>query len=122
LNFGIAANACWIISGLDLGEPLYAGGMDFGYALPGIVSAVQLDTYASDNSITNALNILSWAALIEWDESTGTGRIFYRESEIVLTPRGRPQSTQSAEETRRRKHRPSAARLAAQSNQGRLMR
>jgi hypothetical protein len=23
----------WIISGLDLGEPLHAGGMDFGYAV-----------------------------------------------------------------------------------------
>src|ERR1700680_3833308 len=27
----VAGSVCWIISGLDLGEPLQAGGMDFGY-------------------------------------------------------------------------------------------
>ena len=29
----VAGSVCWIISGLDLGEPLHAGGMDFGYAV-----------------------------------------------------------------------------------------
>ena len=29
----VAGCVCWIISGLDLGEPLHAGGMDFGYAV-----------------------------------------------------------------------------------------
>jgi hypothetical protein len=29
----VAGSVCWIISGLDLGEPLHAGGMDFGYAM-----------------------------------------------------------------------------------------
>jgi hypothetical protein len=27
----VAGSVYWIISGLDLGEPLHAGGMDFGY-------------------------------------------------------------------------------------------
>src|SRR5260370_3272853 len=29
----VAGSVCWIISGLDLREPLHAGGMDFGYAV-----------------------------------------------------------------------------------------
>ena len=29
----VAGSVCWIIGGLDLGEPLQAGGMDFGYAV-----------------------------------------------------------------------------------------
>src|SRR5277367_4724499 len=29
----VAGSVCWIISGLDLGEPLHAGGMDFGYTV-----------------------------------------------------------------------------------------
>src|SRR5580693_1648353 len=29
----VAGCVCWIIGGLDLGEPLQAGGMDFGYAV-----------------------------------------------------------------------------------------
>src|ERR1700736_5178199 len=29
----VAGSVCWIISGLHLGEPLHAGGMDFGYAV-----------------------------------------------------------------------------------------
>src|SRR5579859_5350123 len=29
----VAGAVCWIISGLDLGDPLHAGGMDFGYAV-----------------------------------------------------------------------------------------
>jgi hypothetical protein len=29
----VAGPVCWIISGLDLREPLHAGGMDFGYAV-----------------------------------------------------------------------------------------
>jgi hypothetical protein len=29
----VAGSVCWIISGLDLGEPLHAGGMNFGYAV-----------------------------------------------------------------------------------------
>src|SRR6204780_3998659 len=29
----VTGSVCWIISGLDLGEPLHAGGMDFGYAM-----------------------------------------------------------------------------------------
>src|SRR5258707_13838010 len=29
----VAGSVCWIISGLDLGEPLHAGSMDFGYAV-----------------------------------------------------------------------------------------
>ena len=29
----VAGSVCWIISGLDLGEPLQAGGMDFGYTV-----------------------------------------------------------------------------------------
>src|SRR5580700_7354774 len=32
-RFLVAGAICWIISGLDLGEPLHAGGMDFGYAV-----------------------------------------------------------------------------------------
>src|SRR5580700_11756895 len=29
----VAGSVCWIIIGLDLREPLHAGGMDFGYAV-----------------------------------------------------------------------------------------
>src|SRR5580704_4373951 len=29
----VTGSVCWIIRGLDLGEPLHAGGMDFGYAV-----------------------------------------------------------------------------------------
>ena len=29
----VAGSVCWIISGLGLGEPLHAVGMDFGYAV-----------------------------------------------------------------------------------------